>query len=75
MNDLDLEREGLNALDQSKPILEAVHLRKFFPLHSLNPLGQNQPSMPSKIPPSRFAPVAPRRWWEKAAAAKLPWRV
>src|SRR6266849_3306111 len=40
MNDLDLEIEGLNAHDQSMPILEAVHLRKLFPLHSLNPLGQ-----------------------------------
>jgi len=40
MNDLDLEIEGLNAHDPSMPILEAVHLRKLFPLHSLNPLGQ-----------------------------------
>src|SRR5712691_6579612 len=40
MNDLDLEIEGINARDQSMPILEAHHLRKLFPLHSLNPLGQ-----------------------------------
>src|ERR1700739_663250 len=40
MNDLNLAIEDTNTDYQSRPILEAVHLRKLFPLHSLNPLGQ-----------------------------------
>ncbi len=40
MNDLNLAVED-NTIDQHlSPILEATHLRKLFPLRSLNPLGQ-----------------------------------
>ncbi|HEU0001537.1 MAG TPA: ABC transporter ATP-binding protein [Ktedonobacteraceae bacterium] len=40
MNDLNLAIEDSNAEYITTPILEAFHLRKLFPLHSLNPLGQ-----------------------------------
>ncbi|MGH2495038.1 MAG: ABC transporter ATP-binding protein [Ktedonobacteraceae bacterium] len=40
MNDLNLAIEDSNAEYIATPILEATHLRKLFPLHSLNPLGQ-----------------------------------
>ena len=40
MNDLDLAFESSNVHYSSPPILEATHLRKLFPVHGLNPLGQ-----------------------------------
>src|ERR1700730_9230760 len=40
MNDLNLTIEDSHAHNATTPILEALHLRKLFPLHSLNPLGQ-----------------------------------
>lgn len=40
MNDLNLAIEDSNAEYITTPILEAFHLRKLFPLHGLNPLGQ-----------------------------------
>ena len=40
MNDLNLAIEDSHAQNATTPILEARHLRKLFPLHSINPLGQ-----------------------------------
>src|SRR5260370_42291089 len=40
MNDLNPTIEDSHAQNATTPILEAHHLRKLFPLHSLNPLGQ-----------------------------------
>ncbi len=40
MNDLNMTIEDSHAQNATAPILEAHHLRKLFPLHSLNPLGQ-----------------------------------
>ena len=40
MNDLNTTVEESYAQNGTAPILEARHLRKLFPVHSLNPLGQ-----------------------------------
>jgi len=40
MNDLNMTIENSHTEYVAAPILEAQHLRKLFPLHSMNPLGQ-----------------------------------
>ena len=42
MNKLVQPLEGANARQDTGPILEAVHLRKMFPVRSLNPFGAKQ---------------------------------